>query len=418
MKKTIFKTALAALIVSAPIAVYAGGLTGNCIACHSMHNSENGAAVAQVSQGAGTQVTSSDPLPNLLKADCMACHAQGTANNVETGIPQVYHSGDDLAAGNFAYIDGTKGTASDRAGHNVTDLFTADNDNFDANGAPPGSAYSSIHGELFGTSGNEYENFTCAGTVGCHGTRAQVVSDSTPGDDNAANIVRRTGMLAINGAHHANTDGAKTDAGYTASGAHDGATVAAGYRFIPGLQGYENEGTRWSNVSATDHNEYFGVDTAINVASCTTCHIEGTDWTTNGGSDDKMTTDSTLTVPNNSMSGFCSTCHGVFHSAGTENGSSGAFLRHPSDYVLDSNVNADYGDYTLYDIGAKVARATISTSASSTVTDGSDMVMCLSCHKSHASGYDYMLGFDYTAQTAGTGSATDGCLACHSSKGL
>ena len=419
MKKTIFKTALAALIVSAPIAVYAGSLTGDCVTCHTMHNSELGSPVAEISDGAGSVSITGDAIPNLLRADCIACHAQATGNNLESGIPQVYHLGDELAAGNFAYIDGIAGSgANNRKGHNVIDLLTADTDNFDANGAPPGAVYSTNHGDYFGVDGSRYENFTCAGTVGCHGTRAQIVSDTDIGNDNELAITRRVGMLAINGAHHSNTDGAKTSAGYTAAGEHDGAVVAAGYRFIPGLQGYENEGTRWTNASATDHNEYYGDATTISLAGCTACHIDGLNYAAEGGTDSKMTTDSTLAVPNNSMSGFCSTCHGEFHSAGTANGSSGAFLRHPSDYILDVNVNADYGAYTLYDLSAPVARGTVSTSASGVVTgSGTDMVMCLSCHQAHATDYAYMLRFDYSAQAAGAGTASGGCVACHSSKG-
>jgi predicted CXXCH cytochrome family protein len=137
-----------------------------------------------------------------------------------------------------------------------------------------------------------------------------------------------------------------------------------------------------------------------------------------------MTFDSTLKAPNQSMSGFCSSCHGNFHSSATENGNagryeyngtSGAFLRHPSDYVIPDS--SEYAAYTVYNTSAPVARPDLATAVAGTVTPGVDMVMCLSCHQAHATPYDGMLRFDYEAIVAGTTTAKDGCLACHTTKG-
>ena len=51
------------------------------------------------------------------------------------------------------------------------------------------------------------------------------------------------------------------------------------------------------------------------------------------------------------MSGFCSSCHGYFHSSGggdyVDNGVSGAFLRHPSDWVIPNS--GEYAGYTNFD---------------------------------------------------------------------
>ena len=128
--------------------------------------------------------------------------------------------------------------------------------------------------------------------------------------------------------------------------------------------------------------------------------------------------------------GMCTTCHGYFHAAGgtgadadlTNNGVSGAFLRHPSDYVIPST--GEYSAYTTYDPTAPVARPTVVSSASATVQPGTDLVMCLTCHAAHGTAYDYMLRFDYTTMTAGfygdipTAQAAGGCLACHTTKGV
>ncbi|MEJ2032933.1 MAG: cytochrome c3 family protein, partial [Deltaproteobacteria bacterium] len=73
--------------------------------------------------------------------------------------------------------------------------------------------------------------------------------------------------------------------------------------------------------------------------------------------------------------------------------------------------------YTTYNITAPVARPNVPSQASSAVTPGTDVVMCLSCHMAHASPYDSLLRFDYTKMVAGRGNGGTGCLVCHSAKG-
>lgn len=436
------KLAIAVAAILAAPAAYAAGLTGQCVDCHTMHNSELGQAVAV--KGLNDTVTQT-PIPNLLRMDCIACHAvdvNGTDNIVNMGggsaIPQVAHSAaNDLAGGNFRY-----GSTNQRAGHNVVDLYPADTTNAGAYGAPPGKFRDSTHGPSFAAGTTFFGEFTCAGSGGCHGTRSQMLTGFT--DANVVGTVdgpdfwsytERKGIPAVSGAHHANFDGAKNaDENYqSVPSVHDGNKVADGYRMIPGLKGYGNETDRWQNVSAASHNEYYGVaggldnmtDATKDGSSCQICHVQGVI----AGGSPRMNADSTIRVPNQSMSGFCATCHGVFHSSGTGaaglsdavgkggNGVSGAFQRHPSDYVIPNS--GEYAAYTSYKVSAPVARPTLYTAASATVAPGTDMVMCLSCHKAHASENDYMLRFDYTAQTAGnaTTGLGEGCLACHTTKG-
>jgi hypothetical protein len=446
MKKTVALIAGALLALPA-MALAAQGIIGDCADCHTMHNSQQGANVAQVYDPAtGTYSTSVTPLQNLLKLDCIACHASPDATSALYAlpggsiVPQVAQPTDaNLAGGNFRYssVDGRKG-------HNVIDLTAADASN--ANqlepsglavfGAPPGMTKAHYHGEtgangrgVFTTGGGAaFDAFTCAGARGCHGTRSQLLSGSTVdnGTDNVYVGTYRTGIAAVSGAHHNSFDGAKTDNGYTAAETpHSGATIAAGYRFIPGLKAYGNEAARWKNVDANSHNEYFATDgnTVGEAASCGVCHNEGhDDGTGNFGLGTRMAINSSLKVPGNDMSGFCATCHGVFHSAGTENGTSGAFLRHPSDWVIPSG--SEYAAYTSYDITAPVARPSVVAAADAGVAPGTDMVMCLSCHAAHATEYDYMLRGDYTLQTAGgygsiaAAQAVGFCQACHTTKGV
>jgi predicted CXXCH cytochrome family protein len=408
-----------------------------------MHNSENGLPVTGGVEG----------LPNLLNADCIACHADPAAAGklvTLTGgsvVPQVNHlaSSDDLAGGNFAY-----GVGDSSKVHNVVDLF---NGQWDTNagdpadtgefGAPPGTApaahYHGYSRSVFTVNfSTPFDAFTCAGARGCHGTRSQILSgDTADWDGNTATAntfeiaERRTGIAAISGAHHNSYDGAKDATNYPEdeTAYHDGAKVAEGYRFIPGLKGYGNEAARWQNVSAASHNEYYGNNAGTfglapePTSGCGICHIQGHA----GGGSSRSAFNSTLRVPGNSMSGFCATCHGKFHSSGAggdyvDNGTSGAFLRHPSDYVIPNS--SEYAAYTAYDLSAPVARPTLYTAASATVTPGTDMVMCLSCHNAHGSKYDYILKFDYDTMTAGgyasiaAGQAAGGCLACHTTKGV
>ncbi len=433
MKK--LTVAATAVLAALPlIASASGGMIGDCYDCHTMHNSEQGEPVAEI--GIGGTVTET-PLENLLRMDCIACHAQNGPNNVVvmpggSKIPQVYHQDTtDLAGGNFRYIDSLN---SSRKGHNVIDLFLGGDDNADDNGAPPGRYSADIHGPNYSVN-STYDQFTCAGSVGCHGTRAQLLSGMTVdnGTDNIWVWTKRTGISAISGAHHNSYDGAKDGENYLDNGnvIHDGKRIAEGYRFIVGLKGYGNEASRWLNVDKDSHNEYYGGDPSkttltTGLSGCDTCHIEGD----GPGVSSFLAVNSSLKVPNNSISGLCTTCHGKFHSGGTggdyeNNGVSGAFLRHPTDYLIPNR--GEYAAYTVYDLTAPVARPTLYTSPSNVVTPGVDLVMCLSCHKSHASEYDFKLRFDYREMTemiAGgypdiaTAQSKGGCLACHTTKGV
>ena len=190
-------------------------VAGNCVNCHTMHNSQGGLDMATYGGTSGEN-------PCLTRGDCIGCHAcdiSGTVNVVDIGgslVPQVWHNGtdDDLAAGNFKYL---ATGIDDNKGHNVFAIDQEDN----ASMFPP-------PGDQHGT-GITATNFTCAGKYGCHGDRS--VSD---------------GIESIRGAHHKNDN------------TIDGNSVGTSYRFLKGVLGLENTTTPWQNVDATDHNEYKG----------------------------------------------------------------------------------------------------------------------------------------------------------------
>ncbi len=348
-------------------------IRGICSDCHTMHNSQNNAAM--------TFDGSAIPNDNLTRGGCFGCHAQsGTSPTVSLGtdtLPQVMHSGaTDLAGGNFGYITGLKGSgAADNKGHNIRDLTGTDAVLY----APPGGIRQFFHD----TGGNvNTDNLTCAGTNGCHGYR--YAGSSYP--------------EGISGAHHNNVDGQL-----------DLATEPANsYRFLMGVKGFES--ADWQeNGSAANHNEYYGLLAPVRLgcggAGELSCHGSGG-----------------VQPPDGTMSQFCATCHGNFHTLGTAtsdgvgSASASPFIRHPTDLALPAT--GEYSGYTVYNLQAPVARTTVPAASSSSVTPGSDAVMCLSCHVAHASDYPSMLRWDYTTMIAGNAGAASGtgCFVCHTTK--
>ena len=332
-------------------------VTGVCSNCHTMHYSQDGG----IPSGAGA----TGPYQVLLANDCVGCHAQGGASKTismgTSEVPQVYHTDtNDLAGGNFDYVI----NGSDAKGHNVKDLCSAD---VTLTTSPPGHP------------GLPSADLTCAGNNGCHGFRSP---SGTSGLEN------------LKGAHHQNVDG-KCD---TAD------EVYNSYRFLYKVKGLENTTDKWQNKDAGSHNEYYGATTPMHtdVTDCNGCHDMG---------------ENAVRPQNNTISGFCATCHGDFHSvAGIGGNTSSPFTRHPTDIALPGT--GEYTGYTAYSVEAPVARTTVPDTPSGTVdsTTGSDVVTCLSCHGAHATNYPDMLRWNYTDMVAGGGSNTTGCFTCHTQK--
>ncbi len=332
-----------------------------CTNCHTMHDSEEGASV-----------TAGNPQPALMNlsegSSCWGCHAVGGSNNIDplTGAPQVNHTAaNDLAGGNFAYITGAKngvtGTTETR-GHNVIITGVVD-DNF-GSAYPPGDEFSQI------SDGFTMETFTCAGTFGCHGDRS--VQDENQ---------------AISGAHHANDAALKYG---TIDESFQGSTVGTSYRFLLGVKGGED--TDWqATESASDHNEYKGMTSGV---------------------------ESTRIFPgSNSISGFCAECHGNFHGEESDIGTGGLWRRHPTDISLPGD-GTEYAAYTSYSVEVPVARISIPNAPGSSIDPNEttdDIVMCLSCHRAHASPNRDSLRWNYEEMIAG-GGGSGGCFTCHTSK--
>ena len=299
-----------------------------------------------------------EPFPSLTRGTCIGCH---TGTNTadwpipfvmsDTGEPNYETGSDTLAGGNFYWV-ATTGEGNDTKGHNVYGLSNVD---FNLSKAPGGGG---------------------CGVSSCHNTLAleQTVIPALGSGCEGCHLAP---------AHHANDSAVVVgeDGGwFRYCSGHD---IGGQNR---GVEGIEDKDWQYTN-SASDHNEYLGVVG---------------DPTGSGGFG-----------VGNTMTGYCTGCHGLFH---VEQDDATAWIRHPSDAVIPNS--GEYQYYTVYDPLVPVARPDLDgwTAASATVTPGTDLVMCLSCHRAHGSPYPDMLRWDYNTQVAGGGGEDTGCFKCHSEK--
>ncbi len=358
-------------------------VSGNCANCHTMHNSQN--ATSMVSDIIGSSANNpncttchEEPRAVLLRMNCLGCHGQdpGGASNIIAlnNIPQVAHNAStDLAAGNYRHVFQSYGESN--YGHNVHGFSDISDDSYMMQpNYPPGfkSEYDPSADNY--QTGNELR-IMCAGRNGCHGNR-----------DYAGQL------QAIKGAHHADDKILKFGADFTETG--QGETVGKSYRFLYKVHGAEDNDWE-ATVGATDHNEYKG-------SPYGSSHSDSPNW-----------------VSIDTISEFCAECHGYFHLGGSSGiGSASSWLRHPTDIVLPDS--GEYSAYTAYSTETPVARQNINGTggALGTVTPDTDIVMCLSCHRAHASQYPDILRWDYSQMLAGDPSKSGGCFTCHTQKNV
>lgn len=303
------------------------------------------------SQG-GVSEIDEGPSGSLTKGTCVGCH---TGNNTVNGVmPYVFspdgptYGTDTLAGGNFYWV-----TQDGKKGHNVKGIPTMLEDGI-LNKAPGGIA-------------------TCSETTGCHDSLFDIPTKAT-GCEGCHLAPKHHAARQVEGMP------AKQEHGYFRflSG-HVGDLIGS-----HGVEGIEDIDWQHSK-SETDHNEYLGV-----VSNNSTGGFAG--------------------VGGNTMTAYCTGCHGNFH---VQQNTMGSWIRHPSDAKLPSD--GEYTAYTVYDPEVPVARDAFN-GVESTV-DSDDMVMCLSCHRAHGSPYDDMLRWDYDTMIISGGSNDGtGCFKCHSEK--
>ncbi len=334
-------------------------VTGVCYNCHTMHNSQDGAAVLRTGSGTGWNSSGqlsggsiqSAPAENLLITNCVGCHSSTTGDTIITvgssKVPIVYNTGgypaNPLAGGNF-YQVAQGGAENDIYGHNVYGISAPDNNLSQGPGNKRcGSFASPCHKTL--AAAPQFENFNRGGCKGCH----------------------------YNVFHHTDNDQ---------------------YRFLNGHEGTDHyvtgvEDDDWEQETATDHNEYKGFDGPV--------------------------TDSGTLESTNSISTFCSGCHYYFHRDTTTSagiGDSSPWLRHPTDIKLPET-----GEYSAYDPPTQYSNeAPVAYTDPSNTSRSTAIVMCLSCHRPHGSDQPDMLRWDYSGMIADGGANSSGCFTCHTTK--
>lgn len=349
------------ICLSYPIQLFAK-VTGPCVNCHTMHNSQDGANV-----GAG-------PNNNLMTAlngasdPCVGCHSSSSASTWKdsvTNAPIVWNQSEPtfnsqkgLAGGNFYWV----GAGDSTKGHNVYGIAASDGNLSQAPGMNTGACAGSCHTTLAVAPSSDNSNR--GGCRGCH----------------------------VFTYHHVDNDvyrflkGHGTSVSLPISAARKVIASYADY-----VQGVEDDD--WEQETAIDHNWYKG--TASSYSS--------------GGSG--LTNRKTMTS-------FCSGCHSVFHGpedSGDGMGSASPWIRHPTDIALPTT--GEYNSYnpeTSYNAEAPVAWTNPSVPARAGA-----VVMCLSCHRPHGSEQPDMLRWAYSNMDVGTSDpakAGHGCFVCHTQK--
>lgn len=336
---------------------------GKCKNCHSMHYSYEGEGM--------TYGALEGPFPYLTEGGCLGCHGQypsGSENIIvrgKTRIPQILHHMEnaDLAAGNFYYV--ADGYNPDyRKGHNVIGISLQEDTPMNKPPAfIPGVIIPGGTGPLDWS--EDEQRLTCAGTWGCHGNRN--ITDP---------------YKAIYGAHHADDREI------------DGSTVGKSYRFLYGIVGVEHED--WEYLATiNNHNGYKG-----DIAH------------------DSMDT----------ISYLCGECHAKFHphpnlggrlEVGQAYSIDFLWVRHPADIAFETvhggYADSEYQGYIRYSLESPVAFD--EPTGGETQVDDRSIVMCLSCHRAHASLYPDILRWDYANIFTRSTETEFGCLTCHTRKG-
>ncbi len=355
------------------LALHDGGVA-HCDACHTMHNSQDGAAETANAQFSGYSY--------LLKGSdqsstCLNCH-EGTPGSYHISTPGAMVQGTTVPTqltpgGDFAWLKmdytwnawGTDYTEDgDSHGHNIiaADYGYAQDGTLTAS---PGGAYPA-------------DSFYCSSCHDPHG-KYRVFEDGS---------VATTGLpIADRGSY---PDGGNTHRSPSALG---GWAVGA-YRLLGGI-GYEPKsapGTAFTNT--------------IPAAMAPSSYNR-----------DESTTQ-TRTAYGSGMSEWCANCHGGILQDGFTSGMAG--LKHPAgnNAELGATIAANYNSYvssgildpaqtdaylslTPFETGdgndtvGRTAMAALAVNDDTALAgpEATDNVMCLTCHRAHASGFPDMLRF-------------------------
>jgi len=215
-------------------------VSGPCVNCHTMHNSQGGADMPPAG----------GPYGALVNNTCLGCHTT---------------TGSDPLAGGFPYVKGTFSDSVCLAGGFFTDT---DPDNagkshsLGSTVAPPGYSSTGPQGAWYGALSTK--KLTCAGDSGCHG-KHDVASELTGGVDNQ--------MKAIAGGHHD-----PSPAAYRILYVNKVAVLGKGAsdyeEALNAFYGSEPTGDLTRAIATKPHNYYYAKAATDNTISglCGNCH--------------------------------------------------------------------------------------------------------------------------------------------------
>jgi hypothetical protein len=386
------------------IAFHAGGVAA-CDGCHVMHNAAGGVAKS-TNDRAGEPAWSNHTNGYLLQGSdqsstCLICHgsptpkAAGTGNQFVVadlsggGIPSYRSPGGDfgwLAIPNYAAaVNGAIGDARSR-GHNVAakDFGWSVDGRFTA-GIAPGGTFTI-------TGGSDLASFACSSCHDPHGRYRMQLGAQTNGIQFAGPWAGSpaTQPIAVSGSY-----GDVPQANY----------AVGSYRLLAGK----------SYAPASKSGFPFPNDPPVAAAPRDYNHSEAAT--------------ETRVQYATGMSEWCKNCHSEIHSEGYVSGFGGQ--RHPAAsnaYLKPAQFNV-YNTYVssgVYTAGATLytslvpfeqgstptltALATAANAGTAQAAGAGSSVMCLSCHRAHASAFDSMVRWDQNATfltNSGTG-FTDG----------
>jgi predicted CXXCH cytochrome family protein len=358
---------------------HAGGVAA-CDGCHVMHNASGGAAKSSTSRGDAVAAWSNVANMYLLQGSdqsstCLICHGAEKSANLQFSVADMTNSSapsNRTPGGDFGWVRSTfsfTNSPSQRHGHNIAAADFGLEVDHDLAVAPGGTW----------ASGTGKKQFACSSCHDPHGRYRMQQNAAKPYG------VEFTGPFA----------GSSATLPIAASGSYGaeptGAYAVGSYRLLAG-QAYS---------PASNPSFPFPNDPPIAVSPTTYNQGEATS--------------EVRVAYGTGMSEWCQNCHTNIHLDGYTSGVAG--LRHPagSDALLHAGQYEVYNRYVAsgvmtassaytslvpFEQGTDVSNLAglkARTTAASILAGPKSAVMCLSCHRAHASAFDSMVRWDQNA---------------------